>query len=143
MNNVETVELESRAKENGLAVQLPLGLLGFERIKDYELIENPDEWPFRWLQVVDIPSLAFLVLPPTEVIPGYTPEITDEDAEFLGLSAPEEAWVLSIVTLDRNGHGTVNLRGPIIINRHTRTGKQVVLANAAHYSVQHPLPVTH
>ncbi|MEJ0091179.1 MAG: motility-associated protein [Limisphaerales bacterium] len=38
---------------------------------------------------------------------------------------------------------TVNLKGPLIINRHTLAGKQVILANAnaTDYSVQHPLPV--
>jgi flagellar assembly factor FliW len=35
----------------------------------------------------------------------------------------------------------VNLKGPIIINRNTHIGKQVVIANASDYSVQHPLPV--
>jgi flagellar assembly factor FliW len=29
-----------------------------------------------------------------------------------------------------------------VINRHSHIGKQVIIANAADYSVQHPLPVT-
>jgi flagellar assembly factor FliW len=33
------------------------------------------------------------------------------------------------------------LKGPVVINRQTRTGKQVIIANAADYSVEHPLPV--
>jgi flagellar assembly factor FliW len=33
------------------------------------------------------------------------------------------------------------LKGPVVINRNTGVGKQVVIANAAQYSVQHPLPV--
>ena len=31
-------------------------------------------------------------------------------------------------------------QGPIVINRFNLIGKQVILANAADYSVQHPLP---
>ena len=49
--------------------------------------------------------------------------------------------LLSIVTIAENQPPTVNLKGPIVLNRHTRTGKQVIIANAAAYSVQHPLPV--
>jgi len=33
------------------------------------------------------------------------------------------------------------LKGPIVINRHTHIGKQVIITNAADYSVHHPLPV--
>ena len=33
-------------------------------------------------------------------------------------------------------------KGPIVINRYTLTAKQVVLANAGRYSLQHPLPVS-
>ena len=46
-----------------LQVQLPLGLLGFERIKTYSLISKPDQEPFRWLSVPDGEDLAFLVVP--------------------------------------------------------------------------------
>ena len=31
-------------------IQLPLGLLGFESIKEYVLLSKPDEAPFLWLQ---------------------------------------------------------------------------------------------
>jgi flagellar assembly factor FliW len=33
------------------------------------------------------------------------------------------------------------LKGPVVINRNTGVAKQVVIANAVEYSVQHPLPV--
>jgi flagellar assembly factor FliW len=33
----------------------------------------------------------------------------------------------------------VNLKGPIVINRRTLIGKQVIINNAAQYSLNHPL----
>jgi len=33
----------------------------------------------------------------------------------------------------------VNLKGPIVINRRTLIGKQVILNNASRYSLHHPL----
>lgn len=141
MNTVETVELETPQTGSECIVHLPLGLLGFERIKRYVLIESPHEAPFRWLQVLDDPSLAFLVLPATEIFPDYEPDVATEDVQFLGISTPDDAWLWSIVTLGGKNRGTVNLKGPIVVNRHTLVAKQVVLANAARYSLQHPLPV--
>ena len=133
-NESETVTTESE-------VHLPLGLLGFERTKRYTLLANPGEMPFRWLQVVGDPSLAFLVVPPFEVLPDYEPDISLEDAAFLELDSPEDALLFNIVTLRANGRATVNLKGPLVLNRYSLRGKQVVLANAADYALQHPLPV--
>jgi flagellar assembly factor FliW len=121
-------------------VRLPMGILGFEQIKDYLLISNPLEEPFRWLRVKDNPALAFVVIEPFLVAPGYSPDIPKQDVEFLGLTAPAEAVLYNIVTVHPNQRATVNLKGPVVINRNTGIGKQVIIANAAEYSVQHQLP---
>jgi flagellar assembly factor FliW len=47
--------------------------------------------------------------------------------------------VLNIVTLRNGDRPTVNLRGPVVINRRTLVGKQVIPNNAAQYSLRHPL----
>ncbi len=134
------IETEMPAATSACAIRLPMGLLGFEQIKDYLLIVNPAEEPFRWLQVKDNATLAFVVVDPFLVATEYQPDLPQADVEFLGLSSPEEAALYNIVTLHANGRATINLKGPIVINRHTGIGKQVVIANAAEYSVQHPLP---
>ena len=36
---------------------------------------------------------------------------------------------------------TVNLKGPIVLNRRTLVAKQVIPLNAPEYSVAHPLPI--
>ena len=122
-------------------IRLPMGLLGFEQIKDYLLIINPAEEPFRWLQVKDNSALAFVVIDPFILVPDYHPDIPQADVDFLGLSAPDEAALFNIVTIHGSQRATLNLKGPIVINRNTGVGKQVVLTNAAEFSVQHPLPV--
>ena len=142
IESVEAVELESLTVQNENVVHLPLGLLGFEHIKSYTLLQNTSESPFRWLQVIDQPNLAFLVVPALDIFPEYEPDVPAEDAKFLGLNSPDDALVFNIVTLLAKGAGTVNLKGPIVINRFTLKGKQVVLANASRYSIQHPLPLS-
>ena len=141
MNTLETTELESLAVRNKNIVHLPLGLLGFESIKRYVLLENAHEAPFRWLQVLDDPGLAFLVLPTTDFFPDYEPDIATQDVEFLELSSPQDAQLLNIVTLCGKNRATVNLKGPIVLNRYSFVAKQVVPVNSAAYSLQQPLPI--
>ena len=122
-------------------VRIPTGLLGFEQIKDYVLTTNPEEEPFAWLHVEDNSALAFVVIDPFVVLPDYQPDLPQADVESLQIKSAGDAILLGIVTINENQPPTVNLKGPIVINRHTHTGKQVIISNAGNYSVKHPLPV--
>jgi flagellar assembly factor FliW len=140
MNSTYPVEIEQLAPPELREVKLPMGLLGFEQVKDYLLIANPEEEPFHWLQVKNNSALAFVVVDPFLVAPDYHPDIPQPEVEFLGLSRPEDALLYNIVTLHGADRATINLKGPLVFNRHTMIGKQVVIANASDYSIQHPLP---
>jgi flagellar assembly factor FliW len=142
MKCVETIEAKTTAGPATRMVRMPMGILGFELIKAYNLVAKADEEPFAWLQVENNPALSFVVIDPFVIMPDYKPDISSMDVEFLNLTDAADALLLGIVTIQGNNRATVNLKGPLIINRHTLTGKQVILANAADYSVQHPLPVT-
>jgi flagellar assembly factor FliW len=141
MKCVEIIEVENPVAPATHMVRMPMGILGFEQTKDYIHVVKPDEEPFGWLQVEGNPMLAFVVIDPFVILPEYKPDIPPADVEFLGLKDATDALLLGIVTIQGRNRATVNLKGPLIINRHTLTGKQVIIANAAEYSVQHPLPV--
>ena len=141
MKSADTMEMATAAAPPANQVHLPLGLLGFEQIKNYVLLADPAEQPFAWLRVADNTALAFVVMDPFLAVPEYAPDIPPADADSLGLKTAADSLLLNIVTVHGAGRATVNLKGPIVINRHTRTGRQVIIANAADYSVQHPLPV--
>ena len=121
------------------AVRMPNGMLGFEEIKDYVLLTNPEEQPFAWLQMQDNSSLAFVVMDPFVALPDFQPDIPQMDVDFLKLKQADDALLMCIVTIHDDQRATVNLKGPIVINRHTHVAKQVIIANAAAYSVTHPL----
>jgi flagellar assembly factor FliW len=140
MNTAELETDTSFAVGADTVIHLPSGLLGFEQVKRYVLSSLPGEEPFSWFRDQNDSSLAFLVVSPFEVLPNYQPDLPAEDVRYLGLETPEDALLLNIVTLRPRGGSTVNMKGPIVINRFSLVGKQVVLANAADYSVQHPLP---
>lgn len=135
----EVIEPEAQGAKAESVIELPLGLLGFEHVKRYFLLADPDEEPFMRLQMAERPNQAFLVVQPRAVVADYQPDLAPEDVEFLGLRQPEDALVLNIVTLREDGRVTVNLKGPIVLNRHTLVGKQVIPLNATSLAVQHPI----
>ena len=122
-------------------IRMPLGLLGLEQYKQFTLQANPEEEPFLWLRVLDEPQMAFLVLSPFVVMPTYEPNIPAEDEAFLGLQDPQDTLILNIVTMRGSQPPTINLKGPIVLNRRTLVAKQVIPRNAPDFSVAHPLPV--
>lgn len=120
---------------------LPLGIIGFPEHKQGELFSQPDQFPFLWLRLDGPQPLNFVVIEPAGLIAGYEPEIFDEDAAFLDLKSSADIGVFNIVTL-RDGNplaATVNLVGPLVVNRRNGRGKQVVLANHSRYTAHHPL----
>jgi flagellar assembly factor FliW len=139
MNTMELSETEQTVRNAEQIIRLPLGLLGFEQYKEYSLVTNADEEPFMWLKIQGNPAQSFLVLSPFLVLPEYLPDISTDDAEFLGIASPEDVLLLNIVTLRGHGQPTVNLKGPVAINRHTMIGKQVIPNNVADYTLHHPL----
>jgi flagellar assembly factor FliW len=141
MKCAEMIETELPAVARQDAVRMPNGMLGFEAIKDYLLTTNPEERPFAWLQVADNAALAFVVIDPFVALPDYQPDIPQADVEFLKLKSADDALLLAIVTIHNDQRATVNLKGPLVVNRHTHTAKQVIIANAAMYSISHPLPL--
>ncbi|MEI6107416.1 MAG: flagellar assembly protein FliW [Opitutae bacterium] len=121
---------------------LPEGLIGFENYKQAEMLYEPDSLPFLWLKLTGSrDAVHFVVIEPGGIVPHYEPELFDEHAMALDLTDSSEIMILNIVTLQRHIplEATVNLVGPIIVNRRTRTGRQVVISNYSRYSAHHSL----
>jgi flagellar assembly factor FliW len=126
--------------ENAFA--LPDGLIGFADYKHAEILYETGNLPFLWMRLRGPAGLVnFVVLEPGGFIPDYELELFDADAAALDLTDPSEAMILNIVTLNPQSPlaGTVNLIGPVVVNRRTRVGRQLVIANHSRYSARHPL----
>jgi flagellar assembly factor FliW len=123
-------------------LDLPHGIIGFAQYKRAELLYLPDHLPFLWMKLhSERDDLHFIVIEPGGIVPGYEPEIFDLDAEALDLRDPAEAMILNVVTLKRQHpvEATVNLIGPLVVNRRTRIGRQLVISNYSRYSANHAL----
>jgi flagellar assembly factor FliW len=118
------VDVDERQK-----ISFPQGLFGFESCRDYVLLDAEKE-PFYWLQSVDSVQTAFILVNPFLFRPDYEVNINNEELADIGIKGPEKALIFAIVTIPADGTPmTVNLQGPVVINRDTHAAKQVILAD--------------
>ncbi len=119
-------------------IYLEPGLLGFTQYHRYLLIEHNREAPFLWLQCLDQPDLAFVVIDPRVLLSDYQPSQVTKVMGELEVEQPEDFKMLVILTIPQGKpqEMTANLMGPVVINLKTRQGKQLVLEDS-HYNHKH------
>lgn len=111
-------------------VTFPQGLLGFESLKDYVILDA-EQQPFYWLQSTDEENTAFILINPFIFRPDYEISIDNEELLPIGISDPGKALIFAIVTIPADGGPmTANLQGPLVINRDSRLGTQTVLTDS-------------
>ncbi len=119
--------------------QFPEGMHGFETHREFALVPAARDG-FWWLQATDEAQLAFLLVDPFRVSPGYEVDLGAGDIRFLGLDGPDAALVLTVVTLpaSEGESATTNLRGPLVFNVAGQRARQVVSAVDGH-GLQEPV----
>ena len=119
-------------------ITFPRGLVAFEQIKRYIIIENSQQGnPLCWLQAVDDPELAFVLINPFIFKEDYGFDLSAEEAEELALQNPGDAAVFAIVVVPEEAKKmTANLLAPLVINAQSKKGKQVILQEK-NYSTRH------
>jgi flagellar assembly factor FliW len=112
------------------------GIIGFEGIQNYFLLDSR-EGPFYWLQSEEYPELAFLVIDPRIFRKDYELEVKKSDLDALDLKSKDDLLDFAIVTVPED-HSKIsaNLMGPILINKRTKTARQVISNNDS-YGVKH------
>jgi flagellar assembly factor FliW len=128
MSTIDTSRFGQVTFEDDKVLHFPAGILGFESMSQFILLNVKEkDSPFKWLQSLDEPALAFLLCDPRMAVENYWPPVTSGDLSQLGLSSLSDAIVMSIVTVPEDPMcATANLQAPVIINAHGRLGKQVV-----------------
>ncbi|AEF83106.1 flagellar assembly protein FliW [Leadbettera azotonutricia] len=117
------IEVDERQK-----ITFPHGLLGFETLKDYVLFDAESQ-PYYWLQSLDSEQVAFIIINPFLFRPDFEANIDNEELKAIGIADPGKALIFSIVTIPPSGPMTANLQGPLVINRDSRQGLQVILTD--------------
>jgi len=137
--NVETTRFGSIEVSEDRLITFTQPILGFADCTRYTLIEGPGEGTINWLQSVDRPDIAFLVMDPLQVVPDYEVNLSENEVEDLELTDEKEAILLTLVVVPEDKmYVRTNLRAPIIYNPHRNIAKQVVLYDSD-YPVQYYL----
>lgn len=113
----------------------PEGVLGFPNDRRYILLEHDAEGsPFKWLQSLDSPDLAFIIVDPLFITPRYKLEIDVDTARLIGTDNQEACAVMSIVNVPHEApiRMTANLKAPLVVNVETRAGRQVIMGSNVH-----------
>ena len=138
-----TTEPKKLAAEKA-EITLPAGLIGLPHLTRVQLIADPEIYPLVILRNSGEEQLDFLAVDPTVVLAEYNMVVPDADAEELGLTPSGEAPLILNIAIIQSTEPkkiTTNLTAPLIINRQTGIGKQVLLENAASFSAEHQLDV--
>lgn len=119
-------------------------LLGFPASTEYTLLDHTENSPFKWLQSLQEPELAFVVSNPELFGIPYEFTISDNYIDKLGIKQAEETIVLTIVNIPASNptEMTANLLGPLVINQTNRKMMQVVLADSSYSTKTRLLPDT-
>lgn len=110
-------------------MMLPQGLIGCPAWTRFAVIELEEGSVFRWWQAVGAPDTALVVLDPLLIVPDYDLRGLEAEWSELGADDPAVRHVAVVVTVSGPSFEsvTLNLAAPIVMNRETRQGRQVVL----------------
>jgi flagellar assembly factor FliW len=121
-------------------IRFAAGIPGFVTLRDFVLVDTQRD-ELVWLQSVDDAGLTFLLADPFALVPGFEVEIPAPDLAALGASADTDALLVLVMTQLEGGMPvTANLQSPVVIDRATRRGRQVVLPDSS-WGMHHPITI--
>ena len=117
----------------------PEGLLGFRDLREFVLLDDPNDDIFAWLQSCELPSVAFPVLEPEIFGHKYNISLNRTDLEALKLTVGEAPSFFNIITIpDDPTQMTANIKAPIVINLKAKFARQCVLQDN-HLAIKEPI----
>jgi flagellar assembly factor FliW len=105
-------------------LEFPNGLIGLGGSR-YALVAKEEDSVFLWLHSIDDPAVALPVVNPWRFFGSYEVELSDPEAERIGISDPTAAEVYVTVTAaEELENFSANLRAPILVT--AGKGHQVI-----------------
>lgn len=101
---------------------------GLDPVVDFTLDEVAGAEGLYSLHAATEPTTRLFVLDASLHLPDYSPVISEEQGDSLGVTDPDQAFLLVVANPAPSGT-TVNLMAPIIVNATTGVSAQVILEN--------------
>lgn len=116
---------------------LPKGILGFSQLSKYVVVEKTEYQPFKWLQSVEDPDVAFAIVDPSLFFPNYKLDVNEKELEELNFQQMKELITYVVLTVPSDpSQMSADLLGPLVINSKRKLAKQVVMPNSP-YTTKH------
>lgn len=107
------------------------GLLGFEQLKKFFIVDPGDQTLILWFQSIDDAATAFPIIEPKIFKPEYTVKLLPAELASLALESLGDASVYSILTIPQTVTDmNANMKAPIVINNKTKIARQIVLQDS-------------
>lgn len=104
------------------------GLLGFNDLEKFVLLDDPNDEIFAWLQSCDESSIAFPVLEPELFEENYNLKLSKTDLSALNAEESSSLRSFCIITIPEDpARMTANLKAPVVVNLEKRVARQCVL----------------
>jgi flagellar assembly factor FliW len=109
-------------------ITFPEGLLGFNELRQFVLLDDPTDEIFAWLQSCEESGIAFPVLEPELFTTSFEVSLTKHDLDLLKSPDQKGLRYFSIITIPQDPtQMTANLKAPIVVNVSQRNARQCVL----------------
>lgn len=136
INTTRFGELEVEKKD---IITFKEGLLGFEHLKRFFIVDPGDQTLILWFQSIDDEKTAFPIIEPKIFQPDYSVKLLPAELQSLNLETVTEASVYTILTIPKAvTEMSANLKAPIIINNKTKEARQIVLQDSK-LEVRYPM----
>lgn len=128
VNTTRFGELEVDKKD---VITLSEGLLGFDKLTKFFIVDPGDQTLILWLQSIDDASTAFPIIEPKIFMPNYSVKLLPAELASLQLESVNEASIYTILTIPEVVTDmSANLKAPIVINNRTKVARQIVLQDS-------------
>jgi flagellar assembly factor FliW len=111
-------------------VEFTDGVLGFESLKKFFIVDPADDTLILWLQSADSDEVAFPILEPKLFKADYKVRLSANELRTLNIAsaAGKDTLVYCILTIPEDVTTmTANLKAPVVINTTSQLARQVVL----------------
>lgn len=128
INTTRFGELEVDKKD---IITFTEGLLGFESLKRFFIVDPGDQTLILWFQSIDDEATAFPIIEPKIFKPEYIVKLLPAELNSLNLESVNDASIYSILTIPKVvTEMSANLKAPIVINNVSKTARQIVLQDS-------------
>lgn len=137
---IETTRFGRIEIDNKNIINFPKGIIGINDSGDFVVLPHKPGSPLMWLQSVNDPAIAFIIMNPLMFLPEYIRDVIRSSPWRIDDDSCGDFSIFGIVIIPKEDKKNVqmNLLAPIVINKKEQKGMQIVV-QTGDYKVDEPI----